>query len=270
MSLRALWRRNLGLFKFAILSNIEYRLNFVVDAIVQPSITMLIEFVLWTAIFKSIGSETLNGYSLPFYLGYALWASFLGRISSNWMYEFRMVEEVESGTVNSVIVRPLSFFEYYLSQLLGYKFITTAFSFLVPLGMVLVFSFPSQLTRLPLAILLVFYYLIFIYCISFVVSCFAFFLNRVSSFTVAKNLAMWILTGELLPLDLVPEPYRQWVISLPFCAGVYIPAGYITGRLDISYVLNAFSSVTIGILTVGICGAWLWRRGLKTYAGTGA
>lgn len=50
-----------------------------------------------------------------------------------------MIEEIESGTVDGIIVRPISFYEYYFSQLMGYKFITTLTSLLIPLGIMFLF-----------------------------------------------------------------------------------------------------------------------------------
>ncbi len=64
--------------------------------------------------------------------------------------------------------------------------------------------------------------------ISFLVSCAAFFLNKIHSFTAAKNLALWVISGEIIPLDLMPEPFRTILIALPFSSGVFIPVGYLT------------------------------------------
>lgn len=254
----------------AIASNVEYRVNYVVDAVVQPTLTTFIELLLWFAVFRAAGSETIAGFGLQYYLSYALWASFFARIAASWMYEFRMIEEIESGSVNGLLVRPMSFYEYYFSQLIGYKFITTIVSFLIPFVASLFLDWPADLWRLPMATLLVMYYLVLVHSISFVVCCFAFFLNRIHAFTVAKNLALWIVTGELIPLDLMPEPFRGFVIALPFSSGVYLPVGYITGRVTLEQVGQGFLSITIGLVVVNLFGAWLWKRGLKSYVGTGA
>jgi ABC-2 type transport system permease protein len=121
-----------------------------------------------------------------------------------------------------------------------------------------------------LAFALEFYYLILVHSISFVVAASAFYLNKVYAFTGAKNLALWLFTGELFPLDLMPEPMRTLVMTLPFSAGVYVPVGYLTGRLEVTAVNNAFVSITVGLVVVNAFGLWLWRRGVNIYSGTGA
>ncbi len=202
------WRRNLAFAKLAIVSNLEYRLNYFVDAIVQPSLTTGIEMLLWFAIFVGAGTSEIAGFGREYYLSYALWAAFFARICTSWMYEFRMIQEIDSGSINSLLTRPMTFYEYYFSQLMGYKLITTIVSMMIPLAAIFIFKLPTKLERLPLAFALEFYYLILVHSISFVIASSAFYLNKVYSLTGAKNLALWLFTGELFPLDLMPEPYR--------------------------------------------------------------
>jgi ABC-2 type transport system permease protein len=269
-SFAVFWKRNLAFAKLAIVSNLEYRLNYFVDVIVQPVLTTGIEILLWLAVFKGAHTATIGGFGREFYLSYALWAAFFARITTSWMYEFKMIEEVSSGTINSLIVRPMGFYEYYLSQLLGYKFITTLFSMIVPIVIAHHYNLPTHFSRIPIAIILSFYYLILVHSISFLVSCAAFHFTKISSFTVAKNLMLWILTGELFPLDLIPGVWKERLIALPFSSGVFLPVGYITGRVEFSAVSNGFVSITIGIIVLNILGAIFWKKGLASYAGTGA
>lgn len=245
-------------------------MNFITDAFIQPILTAIIEVLLWWAIFASTQSLEIGGFARESYLAYALWAAFVARISTSWMYEFRMIEEIDSGSINGLLVRPMSFFEYYLSQLMGYKVITSAFSLVVPIIAILLLKLPTDFSKIPLALLLVFYYLILVHCLSFIISTFAFHLNRVHSFTVAKNLGLWLLSGELIPLDLLPEPWKSVLLNLPFCNAVYIPVGYITGRFDESLLWHGFMTNTIGIFVLYFLGKFLWNRGIKQYAGTGA
>lgn len=264
------WRRNLAFAKLAIVTNLEYRLNYFIDALVQPTLTTGIEILLWLGVFAGAQTQTINGFGIDSYLSYALWAAFFTRISTSWMYEFRMIEEISSGTLNSLIVRPMGFYEYYLSQLMGYKVVTTIISLIIPIIVAKYFNLPTDLSRLPLAVLLCFYYLILVHTISFLISCAAFHFTKISSFTVAKNLALWILMGELFPLDLLPSPFKEWFIALPFSAGAFLPVGYIVGRVDTPMMWQGFVSVTIGLIVLNLAGYFWWKKGLDTYAGTGA
>jgi ABC-2 type transport system permease protein len=113
-------------------------------------------------------------------------------------------------------------------------------------------------------------YLVFVHTVSFCVACLAFFLNRTYSFTAIKNTAIWVLAGELIPLDLYPEPVKSLLIRSPFASGVYVPVGFITGRFGYDLMMTSLVSVLLGIAAVGLFAAWLWRAGLRVYSGTGA
>ncbi len=263
-------KRNLAFAKLAIVSNLEYRLNYFIDAIVQPVLTTGIEILLWFAIFKGANVTTIAGFGRESYLSYAMWAAFFARIATSWMYEYKMIEEVGSGTLNSLLVRPMSFYEYYLSQLMGYKFITTIVSLIVPVVASYFFELPTIYSRLPLAILLCFYYLILVHTISFLISCAAFYFTKISSFTVAKNLFFWILMGELFPLDLLPLNIKKVFLLLPFTAGVFTPVAYVIGRVDIELMIQGFISVTVFLVVLNTLGYFIWNKALGEYTGTGA
>lgn len=270
MSYASFWRRNLGFFRLAIITNLEYRLNYFADAVLQPVMASLIEVTLWLAIFRTAGITEIGGFGREYYLAYVLWAAFMSRISSSWMYEFRMIDEVESGSVNALLARPVSFFEYYMSQFMGYKILTTAISLIFPFIAIWWFGLPTNYARLPGALALCVYYLLLVHTLSFCIASLAFRLNKVGSVTVAKNLALWLFSGELFPLDLVPEPWRHWIILQPFSNAVYVPVSYLTGRCGTHLLLTGFATTTAGILFFGLCGLWLWKSGLRTYSGTGA
>jgi ABC-2 type transport system permease protein len=256
--------------KLAIVTQLEYRMNLFTDAVFQPTITSAIEVAVWSAIFMAGATTTLAGYGRADYIAYALWAAFFARSTSNWMYEFKMSNEIETGTINGILVRPISFYEYYLGQFLGYKAFTLVLSLVPPSLVTLIWAGPTQLERLPLALLLVFYYLVFIHTLSFIFASLAFFVTRVWSLTVAKNLFLALLTGEIFPLDLLPVGIRDTLVNLPFSSAVYLPVGYLTGRVPLSDLLFGFVSTTAGLAVAAAVALTVWSLGRRSYAGTGA
>jgi ABC-2 type transport system permease protein len=267
----AFWKRNLALANLAVVTNLEYRFNFVIDAFVQPILSVGIELLLWIAIFKTVDATGLiGGFGRDSYLAYAVWAPFLGRIAISWMYEAMMVEEVVTGSINTILTRPLSFFEYYMSQTIGYKLITTLFSMCVPLAASYFFKLPVLFERLPAAFLLVLYYLFLVHTMSFLVASLGFYLTRVRSFTLLKNLSLMLLGGELVPIDLMPKNLSELLLNLPFSSGVYVPLAFITGRGGWDLLYKGFFNVTWGLAAAGLISYFLWKRGVREYTGTGA
>ncbi|MEI7972777.1 MAG: ABC-2 family transporter protein [Bdellovibrio sp.] len=263
-------RRNLAFAKLAAQTNLEYRLNFFVDAIVQPIITAFVEILLWFSLFHMGDQILLAGFDRANYIAYALWASFVARITTNWMYESRMMIEIETGSLNAILVRPVSFFEFYLAQFMGYKMLTTVISLIVPILVVFWMELPTDWSRAPVAGLLVIYHLVFVHLLSFCVVCMAFHMTKVHSLTVAKNLALWFFSGELLPLDILPKKVAEALSILPFSNAVYTPVGYLLGRVSSDDIARGFVSSTLGILSLSFLALGLWHWGLRTYSGTGA
>lgn len=263
-------RRNLAAARLAVLSQLEYRVNFVIDALLQPIVISAIEVTLWMSLLTGMGTETLGGFSRPYYLAYALWANFVGRATSNWMYEIQMVDEIDTGRVNAILVRPISFYEFYLSQFLGYKSLILLASFFIPAVICLALGAPFELTRVPGMLALILFYLVFSHTLSFCVACMAFKMNRAHSLTGMKNLAIWVLSGELIPLDLYPEPFRGWLVSSPFASACYLPVSYVTGRVGFTALLNGFLYLGVSLAVVGLFASWLWKNGVRSYTGTGA
>lgn len=269
-SFTAFWKKNLAFSELAIVTNLEYRFNFFLDAILQPLIAVGIEILLWIAIFATAETATLGGFSKEAYLAYAVWAPFLGRIAVSWMYESMMVEEVASGNINVILTRPVSFYEYYMSQLIGYKFITTLISILVPIAVSIFFKLPVQYDRIPLALALVLFYLFLLHTMSFIISTLAFYITKVRSFTLIKNLSLFLLAGELVPLDLMPTTLGKVLMILPFSSGVYIPVAYITGRIELGLVGQGFLSILVSLIIASVVARIMWKKGLSEYTGIGA
>lgn len=270
MSFTAFWRRNKAFGLLALQQNLEYRFNFALDSVVQPLVAALIELTLWFAVFRSGEITTLGGHGLNDYLGYAFWAAFVARITSNWMYEFQMINDIDSGSINAILTRPIAYFESVVSQFYAYKTLIMLTSLWVPLAFCQVLGFPILWHRLPGFLLTLFSYLMVVQLLSFMVANMAFSMTRVGSLTVAKNLAIWVVSGELLPLDLLPEPFRSVLIHLPFANAVYIPVGYLTGRISTELWAQGLLSIAGGILVLGLLARWQWQRGMTSYTGTGA
>lgn len=232
--------------------------------------TAIIEVIVWTSIFVGSGQSTIGGFEKDSYLGYALWSAFFARITISWMYDFIMIEQIETGRINSLLTRPISFYEFYLGQFMGYKILCALISLIIPVAVCLFIETPTLFYRLPLSLALVFYYLLLTHSIGFCLASLGFFYNRVYSLVFAKNVLLWVVTGELFPLDLVPESIRPFFMALPFSAGSFLPTGYLVGRVNTEQILNGFVSVTVGLILFNLIGFGLWNWGKKVYSGTGA
>jgi ABC-2 type transport system permease protein len=229
----------------------------------------LVEAAFWTGLIEASGSQRLAGFSVPDYLGYFLWPVLqLGSV--NWHFERSMISEINSGAVNALLLRPSSFYEYHLGQLLGQKLITVAVMTPVIFLIAWVWKLPFYAERLPAALLMGLCYLVLLFSLHFAVASMAFFFDHVYSLNNTKNMILWFLTGELMPLDLLPSPMREIVTALPFSCGIYRPAAYLSGRITTEVFMQGFLSLAAGGIFFGLLARVVWRQGLRRYSGTGA
>lgn len=251
-----------------MLSSLEYRMNFVVEALALPLLSAFVECVFWMGIFQASGSKMIAGFDEANYLSYMLWAGFIGR--STWAYDFRMMEDINSGAINGFLVRPISFFEHYLSDFLGYKCLMLGTGLLVLIPIQLFFNPDLSFFRVAGALVLLMAYFVFTHVLSFCLSVLAFFFGRIQNLMVTKAFLLWVLSGDILPLNVYPSPYKEVLLALPFSCGVYMPIGYIVGRVDTPLLLQGLASVVLGTAVLGVVAKLLWTKALKTYSGTGA
>lgn len=269
MSFASFLKRNLAGIKLGISSRIVYPIDFLLAVLVIPLSYFLVEAAFWTGLIKASQHQTLAGFPIAYYLGYFLWLSLqLG--SANWRFERSMITEINTGAVNALLLRPGSFFEYHLGLLLGQKVITV--SVMTPMIFLIarLWDLPFHAERLPACILMGFSYVALLFSLHFAVASMAFFYDHVYSLNNTKNMLIWFLTGELMPLDLLPSPIREWVIALPFSCGIYLPAAYLSGRIGTPAFLRGFISLAAGGIVCGLLARFVWRKGLRRYGGTGA
>lgn len=269
MSFIPFWKRNLACVRLGIANRLAYPIDFAMGIFIIPICIFLVEAAFWTGLIHASGSPLLANFPLSYYLGYFLWLILqLGSI--NWSFERIMIAEINSGAVNSLLLRPSSFFEYHLGQLLGQKLIVVLMMTPVVFLIAWIWDLPFHVERFPAALLMGFSYVILIFSLHFAVASMAFFLDHVYSLNTTKNMIIWFLSGELMPLDLMPSPLREWVIALPFSCGIYLPAAYVSGRITTEVFMRGFISLCIGGMVFGLFARFLWKSGLRRYGGTGA
>lgn len=269
MSSVSFLKRNLACIRLGVSTRIAYPIDFVMAIVVIPLFYFFVEAAFWTGLIKASGKPLLAGFPIAYYLGYFLWFTLqLGCV--NWRFERAMISEINSGAVNAILLRPSSFYEYHLGFLLGQKFITAVVMTPVIFLIAQIWNLPFHLERLPLALLMGFSYVILLFSFHFAVASMAFFFDHVYSLNNTKNMLIWFLTGELMPLDLLPSPIREWVIALPFSCGIYLPAAYLSGRISTDVFMQGFLSLAIGGILFGLLARTIWQRGLRRYGGTGA
>lgn len=269
MSFARFLNRNLAYLRAGVAAKLQQRADFFAAVLIGPSIAFLIEALFWSGCFEVSGMSEIGGFTLSQYLTYLLWL-LLQLGAANWRFERAMIQEINSGAVNAMLVRPGSFYGLHFGDLLGFKLLTLTISLPLLLAIAYGCDLPLLVWRLPAALLMGICYLLLIHTINFALASLAFFFDHVYSLNTTKNMILWFLTGELFPLDLLPSSTSKYVTLLPFSCGVYLPASYISGRIGTGVFLQGFVSLPIGIAVMALVARLIWAKGLRNYTGTGA
>lgn len=268
-----LFRTYWAVFRTSLSYSMEYRTNFVINNVVGLAVAASVHMYLWKAVFDSTQNMTIAGMGIGQMLVYIAVATLCARITEAGRMVRKASEEIRSGELNKYLLKPISHMMYSLIASLAERASSFAFILVlvlavgIPLAHNLDVSLSVEGVVLAMPILLC--ALILNLFISITISYIAFWFDEVWTFHVVKDISLWFLSGQLLPMSALPDTAR-WIASvLPFQYLAYVPAGFIVGSLTPEqfpqYCAGAVAWVGI---TAGIT-ALVWQRGLLRFGAYG-
>jgi ABC-2 type transport system permease protein len=255
--------------KYAALIKMQYRFSaalWLVGLAIEP----VIYLVVWTTVAAERGGA-IGGYSAgDFAAYYIVWT--VVRVATTglnpWSFEWR----VRDGRWSQLLLRPMHPVHDDIAFMAGHKVMD--FIWLIPIITLLTISFRPELTltwwQLP----------------AFLIACLLGFLVRTIWLWVLGLITFWtvrvaaifdlyfalelILSGRVVPVDLLPTWARGLANWLPFQWSFGFPIEVMLGRLSPATVLEGFAVQLAWIGGGWMIMHWLWRRGLRRYSAVGA
>lgn len=98
----------------------------------------------------------------------------------------------------------------------------------------------------------------------------AFWSTRADALLVIQDSLVFVFSGLVAPVVLLPETLRSWAALLPFRYMVGFPVEILTGQLGRAEILNGLA-VQAAWLAAALAVSWLlWRAGAKRYTAIGS
>ena len=255
---------------------LEYRANALIGLFAILS-GLFIEYQIWSLIFSSKSQDSIaikgaaNGFTFEQLIIFIFLSIIVGQLKSSWITSSQMIMEIRQGLISKYLIRPISYFWYYLMMFVGINSLYyIVYSFLI---LLFIFLFPNMIFNLSLSFLgflislLISIYLS--YCIYFIMVCFAFWFGEVRSIVVAYNLGMIMISGQYIPIRLFPENFLSVISWTPVPYLVDLPVSIATGlspfevwKTDILYALAWCVVLTIISLI-------FYKSGIKKYEAFG-
>lgn len=207
-----------------------YRAAYVAGILTNAFFGALISFV-YQALYANGG--TVAGLTLNDAISYSWTTQALISIGAGWLISHEIALSIRTGDVVTDLMRPWSFFLYWLSRSVGERFYNLLFrGSLTYLIGVLYFGArvpsPADLLAFTPAIALA---LLVSFGFSFIVQLSAFWMLDNTGVTMLANLVMTFFSGFLLPLAFFPPVLQAIAWALPFQAITALPAQIFLGQI---------------------------------------
>lgn len=254
-----------GLAK-AIASNaMAYKLDFVLWAILHP-LQIAVYYFLWVSVYKYGGLEYVAGYSLNNMITYYVLSIVVGALT--WVgIEEEIEEDIVSGNMIQKMTKPMSVGEYFFFEHIGYKLLEVLL-IVIPTLLSGYLLFGAQLTSFPNLLLFSFFSttaMVMNFLLSLTVGALAFWMKKIHSLVKLKRTALFLLSGGLFPLELLPAGVRALFDLLPFKYLLYVPIKAYFGEVRAEHFLFSIGWVFLTYL----CYKLVWRRAYKQFQGVG-
>lgn len=253
------------IFRLSILDLFEYRFDFVMHTAKYAFMVLMMSLV-WLAVQKAQGLPASAGREL---IAYFILAAILYSLSN--FHTYYIEEDIKLGQLSKFLLKPVSYFYYYLVFQLGHVVMETILKLSV-LGLVLVvwgfsFQFSLPILGLVLAFLPVVFWCAF--NLFSIVSLLTFWLTEAWALRWALSIIFRLLSGMLVPISFFPEFWQQTLYFLPFEHFAYTPIQLLQNKLSFTAGLQALLILVSWTIVLHAVRTLIWRRGIKSYEGTG-
>jgi ABC-2 type transport system permease protein len=252
----------------AVQEQFQYRAAnymYMIGMVVEP----VIYLVVWSVVAEASGGQ-VGGYSPGGFAAYFIvWMLVrnMNIVFTPYGWEFRIRE----GQLSGMLLRPMHPLHYDLAYFAGWKVI--AVLLWVPIALVLSLLFRPELS-VDLAQAATFLVAIWgAYVIRtlllFVLGMVTLWTTRVAALFELYFTAELLLSGRLVPMDLMPDWVLRWVDLLPFRSTFGFPIEALVSDLSGAELVRGLVAQLVWIVIGWALAMAVWRRAIRRYAAVG-
>lgn len=266
------WRKYFNVFRVTLIERMTYRGDFFFSTVLR-FLPMLTTILLWQAIYAGAGESSLSGYSYHEMIAYLLLVHVSRMFSSMPGLSTGIARDIRDGSLKKYLIQPLDMLGYLVSYRAAHKVTYIASTSIPYAGLFIVCSgyfdaFPDALTLAAYLVSLVLAFLVGFFFES-MLGMIGFWFLEVTSLLYVINTLNFFISGQMLPLDLLPGWAASLLKAMPFQYMAYFPAAVflqkITGVALVEGLL-AEAAWAFGFLVIA---RGLYRLGLRRYSAYG-
>lgn len=269
-------RKYFKIFRASLVERMTYRADFLFGTLLR-FLPMVTTILLWQAIYKGAeeksGSTELNGFTYNEMIAYLLMTNISRMFSSMPGLAGGIARDIREGTLKRYLIQPLDMIGYLVSYRVAHKvayIVTSA----LPYGLLFYLcrhyfdSMPDATTWAAFLVSLVLAFVVGFYfetCVGMV----GFWFLEVTSLLYIVMTLNFFISGHMLPLDLLPQPWAGILKSLPFQYMAYFPAVVFLGKVKGTALAWALLAQLLWSVFFIVLARMLFRLGLKRYSAYG-
>ncbi len=258
-------------FTLGLQDTFVYRWNFILRSLF--GIVPLIGTVfIWRAIFESRGAS-ISGYDFGDMIFYFLLTILVENLVTPTEDEWRIASEIRDGQISALIIKPLNHLAYRISLFLSYRALYTTVT--LPI-VALIFWWFRDYLRLPQdpwtwpAFFLSLGMAAFIqFFIAYSLAMLAFWILEISTIVFILYSFEYFLSGQIFPLDLLPDWLQGFVKWSPFTYELFFPVQVYMERVQGEALVSGLAIQAMWVVVTFGLARSLWHFGVRKYQAVG-
>ncbi len=263
------------ILRTSIEERLVYRADFAFATLVRflPIVTQVF---LWGAVYDATGpddTKVINGYTFGDMVAYSLLVMVSRAFSSMPGLTTGIARDIRDGAVKKFLIQPIDLLDYLFWHRVAHKLVYYAVAFF---PFVFVFwlcrdyfhAWPDSITFAGGLVSLLLAFVVGFLIESLMGLC-AFWFLEVSSLVFVYMMLSYFLSGHMLPLDWLPEPYARGIQLLPFKYLAFVPAGILLGKYDHAQLMIELLQGFLWVIVLFALNRIALSRGLRRYSAYG-
>jgi ABC-2 type transport system permease protein len=265
-------RKYSKILRVSLIERMTYRGDFFISTLFR-FLPMVTTILLWKAIYEGAAGNEIAGFQFKQMISYLLLVHISRMFSSMPGLAGNMARDIRDGNLKKYLLQPIDMIAYLVSYRAAHKaaYIVTSS---VPYGL-LFFLCREYLTGFPdlatfgaylLSLFLAFFIgFFFEACIGMI----GFWFLEVTSLLYIVNTISFFVSGQMFPLDLLPDPWPWILKALPFQYLAYFPATVFLGKVQGQDLVTGLLAELFWAVAFVVLSRLLYRAGLRRYSAYG-
>jgi ABC-2 type transport system permease protein len=262
------------IFKICLIERLTYRTDFFFATLMRFLPLVSLAF-LWTAIFAGSPSERIAGFSSDEMVAYNLLVFIARAFSSMPGLAIGIAADIREGGIKKYLTQPVDMIPFLLASRVAHKLVYHLLAS-IPFAVVIFLCrgfFPGWPSPGVLALYLLALVAGFLigFLFEVLIGLVAFWTLEITALSYLVMSIVFVLSGHMFPLDLLPEPFAEFTKWLPFQFLAYFPSklflqgdSWTTGKMTFEIVRMLGTIVVLAWSVVVV-----YRIGLRRYSAFG-